>query len=151
MALLEVVNFPHVQIIPFFLAGANFMNLTCSHCARSAMKRCLLSSRRDWKKQSRQLAESSSLKTEHFYLSSNILLYTCQYSAKEAHTCWPLSHTQQNDLSYYNLNSLTSASDQCRVSPYNINTMWSRKMTRIKKSNIQGIICWSNVKLSKIT
>lgn len=66
MALLEVVNFPHVQIIPFFLAGANFMNLTCSHCARSAMKRCLLSSRRDWKKQSRQLAESSSLKTEHF-------------------------------------------------------------------------------------
>lgn len=47
---------------------------------------------------------------------------------------------------------LTSVSDQGEISPYNINTMTSRQVLRIKEKNIdKGIIGWSNIKFSKMT
>ena len=49
------------------------------------------------------------------------------------------------------INSLTSMSDQDRISPYNINTTSSRQVMRIKKNIILGIINWSNPKFSKLT
>ena len=42
-------------------------------------------------------------------------------------------------------------SDQDRISPYNINTVSSRQVMRIKKNITWGIICWSNNKFSKLT
>ena len=42
-------------------------------------------------------------------------------------------------------------SDQDRISPYNINTISSRQVMRIKKSISEGIISWSNTKFSKLT
>ena len=38
------------------------------------------------------------------------------------------------------VNPLTPMSDQDRISPYNINTISSRQVMRIKKNIIQGII-----------
>ena len=48
------------------------------------------------------------------------------------------------------LNPLIPMSDQDRISPYNINTISSRQVTRIKKNN-NKIISWSNTKFSKLT
>ena len=45
-------------------------------------------------------------------------------------------------------------SDQDRISPYNINTVPSRQMMRIKKNANcirEGIVSWSNTKFSKLT
>ena len=42
-------------------------------------------------------------------------------------------------------------SDQGRISHYNINTVSSRQVTRIKKNINQGIISLSNTKFSKLT
>ena len=42
-------------------------------------------------------------------------------------------------------------SDQDRISPYNINTISSKQMMRIKKNINKGIINWSNTKFSKLT
>ena len=41
-------------------------------------------------------------------------------------------------------------SDQERISPYNINTISTRKVMRIKKKD-QGIISWSNTKFSELS
>ena len=41
-------------------------------------------------------------------------------------------------------NPLTPMSDQDRTSPYNINTISSRQVMRIKKNISQGIVSWSN-------
>ena len=49
------------------------------------------------------------------------------------------------------INSLTSMSDQDRISPYNINATSSRQVMRIKKNINLGIISWSNPKFSKLT
>ena len=47
---------------------------------------------------------------------------------------------------------LTSVSDQGEISPYNINTITSRQVLRIKEKNIdKGIIGWSNIKFSQLT
>ena len=42
-------------------------------------------------------------------------------------------------------------SDQDRISPYNIRTISSRQMMKIKKNFNLGIIGWSNTKFSKLT
>ena len=42
-------------------------------------------------------------------------------------------------------------SDQDRISPYNINTVSTRQVMRIKKNINWGIIDWSNTKFSKLT
>ena len=49
------------------------------------------------------------------------------------------------------LNPLIPMSDQDRISPYNINTISSRQVMRIKKNINKGIISWSNTKFSKLT
>ena len=49
------------------------------------------------------------------------------------------------------LNPLTSTSDQDRISPYNINTISTRKEKRIKKYITLGIISWSNTKFTEHT
>ena len=41
-------------------------------------------------------------------------------------------------------------SDQDRISPYNINTISSRQVMRMKKNINWGIISWSNTKFSKL-
>ena len=41
-------------------------------------------------------------------------------------------------------------SDQDRISPYNINTISSRQVMRIKKNINEGIISWTNTKFSKL-
>ena len=42
-------------------------------------------------------------------------------------------------------------SDQERISPYNINTISSRQVMRIKKNISRGIISWSDIKFSILT
>ena len=42
-------------------------------------------------------------------------------------------------------------SDQDRISPYNINTISSMQVMRIKKNLSSGIISWSNAKFSELT
>ena len=60
-------------------------------------------------------------------------------------------------LASYNLvigklfNPLTPISDQDRISPYNINTISTRKVMRIKKNINLGIISGSNTKFSVLT
>ena len=48
-------------------------------------------------------------------------------------------------------NPLTPMSDQDRVSPYNIGTISTRKVMRIKKNINYEIISWSNTKFFKLT
>ena len=48
-------------------------------------------------------------------------------------------------------NPLTPMSDQDKISPYNIDTISSRQVMRIKKNINQGIVSWSNTKFSKLT
>ena len=47
------------------------------------------------------------------------------------------------------VNPLTPMSDQDRISPYNINTISSRQVMRIKKNINEGMISWSTTKFSK--
>ena len=49
------------------------------------------------------------------------------------------------------INPLTPISDQDRISPYNINTISSSQVMRIKKNINKGIISWSNTKFFKLT
>ena len=42
-------------------------------------------------------------------------------------------------------------SDQDRISPYNVITISSRQVMRIKKNIDKGIISWSKTKFSKLT
>ena len=49
------------------------------------------------------------------------------------------------------VNPLTPMSDEDRISPYNINTISSRQMVRIKKYINLGIISRSNTKFSELT
>ena len=48
-------------------------------------------------------------------------------------------------------NPLTLTSDQDRISPYNINTISSKKVMRIKKNISKGIKSRSNTKFFKLT
>ena len=48
-------------------------------------------------------------------------------------------------------NPLTLTSDQDGISPYNINTISSRQVTRIKKAINWRIVSWSNAKFSEPT
>ena len=57
-----------------------------------------------------------------------------------------LASFSQNDF-----NPLTPMSDQDRISPYNINTISTRQVMRIKKNIILGIISWSNTKFAELT
>ena len=56
-----------------------------------------------------------------------------------------------NSEKTYALNPLTPTSDQDRISPYNINTISTRYVMRIKKNINLGMISWSNTKLSELT
>ena len=49
------------------------------------------------------------------------------------------------------MNTLTSISDQDRISPYNINTISSRQVMRIKKISIGELLIDQNTKFSKLT
>ena len=49
------------------------------------------------------------------------------------------------------VNSLTPMSDQGGISPYNINTISTRQVMKIKKTINLGIIGWSNIKFSELT
>ena len=51
----------------------------------------------------------------------------------------------------FRLNPLTPMFDQDRISPYNINTVSSRQVMRIKKNIDKGIISWSNTKFLQLT
>ena len=42
-------------------------------------------------------------------------------------------------------------SDQDRISPYDINTITSKQVMRIKKNINEGMISWSTTKFSKQT
>ena len=55
----------------------------------------------------------------------------------------------ENDNLFFN--TLTPMSDQDKISPYNIDTISSRQVMRIKKNINQGIVSWSNTKFSKLT
>ena len=46
---------------------------------------------------------------------------------------------------------LTPMSDQDQIFPYNINTLSTKWVTRIKKNINSGIISWSNTKFSEQT
>ena len=45
---------------------------------------------------------------------------------------------------------LTPIGEHDRISPYNINTMLSRQVMRLKKNISKGIVHWSNTKFSKL-
>ena len=47
-------------------------------------------------------------------------------------------------------NPLTPMSDRDGISSYNVNTISSRQVMRIKKNIHLGIISWSNTKLSEL-
>ena len=49
------------------------------------------------------------------------------------------------------INPITPMSDQERISPYNINTISTRLVMRIKKNINWGIISWSHTKFSELT
>ena len=49
------------------------------------------------------------------------------------------------------MNTSNSMSDQDKISPYSIGTIWTRQVMRIKKNTYQGIVIWSNTKFSKVT
>ena len=63
-----------------------------------------------------------------------------QHATKLATKCWAGG-----------LNPLTPMNDQYRISPYNINTISSRWVMRIKKNINLGIISRSNSKFSELT
>ena len=63
----------------------------------------------------------------------------------------PMKRTKKCNHELKCLNPLTPMSDQDRISPYNINTISSRQVMRIKKNINKGIISWSNTKFSKLT
>ena len=46
---------------------------------------------------------------------------------------------------------LTPTRDQERLYPYNINTIESKQVMRIKKNINKGILSWSDSKLSELT
>ena len=54
---------------------------------------------------------------------------------------------QQN---MYSVNPLTPMTDEDWISPYNINTISSTLVMRVKKSINQGIISWSNTQFSEL-
>ena len=56
--------------------------------------------------------------------------------------------TKKKDMLF---NLLSPMSDQDRISPYNVITISSRQVMRIKKNIDKGIISWSNTKFSKLT
>ena len=49
------------------------------------------------------------------------------------------------------VNPLIPMSDKGRISPYNINTIATIQLMRIKKNIRLGIISWSNIKFSELT
>ena len=57
----------------------------------------------------------------------------------------------QDHFFLLHLKLLTPKGDQDRISPYNINTISSRKVMRKKKNINQEIISWSSNKFSKLT
>ena len=63
----------------------------------------------------------------------------------------PIERTKTCNHELKCLNPITPMSDQDRISPYNINTISSRQVMRIKKNINKGIISWSNTKFSKLT
>ena len=76
----------------------------------------------------------------------------------------PVSSFQKTKMSYNFVNSttnvianpcifnpLTLTSDQDGISPYNIDTISSRQVTRIKKAINYRIVSWSNAKFSELT
>ena len=63
----------------------------------------------------------------------------------------PIKRTKKRNHELKCLNPLIPMSDQDRISPYNINTISSRQVMRIKKNINKGIISWSNTKFSKLT
>ena len=56
--------------------------------------------------------------------------------------------TKKKDMLF---NLLSPMSDQDRISPYNVITISSRQVMRIKKNIDKGIISWSKTKFSKLT
>ena len=50
----------------------------------------------------------------------------------------------------YSVNPLTPMTDEDWISPYNINTISSTLVMRVKKSINQGIISWSNTQFSEL-
>ena len=63
----------------------------------------------------------------------------------------PIKRTKKRNHELKCLNPLIPMSDQDRISPYNINTISSRQVMRIKKNINKGIKSWSNTKFSKLT
>ena len=65
----------------------------------------------------------------------------------------PLKREKKRFTSYRQLGKKkkTPTSDQDRISPFNINTISSRKVTRRKLNNNLGIKSWSNTKFSELT
>ena len=62
-----------------------------------------------------------------------------------------VSNKIQDHFFLLHLNLLTPQGDQDRISPYNINTISSRKVMRKKKNINQEIISWSSTKFFKLT
>ena len=63
----------------------------------------------------------------------------------------PIKRTKKRNHELKCLNPLIPMSDQDRISPYNINTISSRQVMRIKKNINKGIISSSNTKFSILT
>ena len=59
------------------------------------------------------------------------------------------SSLQYHEIPHFN--PLTPISDQDRIPPYNIKTISSRQVIRMKKNISWGIIGWSNTRSSKLT
>ena len=63
----------------------------------------------------------------------------------------PLPGTFRNWFVIKIYSPITPMSDQDKISPYNINTISSMQVMKIKKNNSKGIIHWSNTKFSELT
>ena len=94
---------------------------------------------------------------DHFYIlnlhlvSSKAILAAILAAVLEIAEKEPEKKLDLNPLRSKALNLLTPMSDQDRISPYNIDTISTRWVTRIKKNINLGIISWSNTTFSELT
>ena len=81
-------------------------------------------------------------------VSHDLFSWTCHnlYLLIKCHRMWcnPVHHNIK-------LNPLAPTSDQAKISPYNIITVSTRQVMRMKKNFNLGIISWSNIKFSDLT
>ena len=69
-------------------------------------------------------------------------------SRSQCKTCPFIHNVEKMSGPKRSINPVTPMSDQDRISPYDINTISTSQVMRIKKTIDLGIISWSNTKFS---